>query len=116
MEVIALPKVDKFIKTQDQIQQSRILRMLNTLEKEGYKIEYPFSAKVKGEIFELRVMGKRQFRLSYIFRNNKTVVFYAYEKKTQKIPRYIMRSLLDTYKNIDYYIVYVIYNIWNLVH
>jgi phage-related protein len=78
-------KVEKFIKDQDSVISMRIDRAVELLEEHGHLIGMPDSKSLGRGLFELRVLGKRQVRIMYIFHKNSAYIVHGFIKKTWKI-------------------------------
>jgi len=79
--------VRKFIKSLDEGTISKIARTIDLLERFGNRLKFPHSKKITKDIFELRVSGRQEIRLLYIFRDNQATIVHGFIKKTQKSPR-----------------------------
>jgi len=66
---------------------TRVDRMIKALETVGYLIEMPDSKSLGKGLFELRIQGKIQVRILYMFKNNKAYILHGFIKKTWKISR-----------------------------
>jgi|ERR1035437_178264 phage-related protein len=78
-------KLEKFIEGLDPETRMRIDRTRETLEQLGHLIDMPDSKSLGQGLFELRLLGKKQVRLLYIFKNNKAYILHGFVKKTWKI-------------------------------
>ena len=88
MEVIYWnQKVEKFIKDLDDETAMRVDRTVRILEKLGHLIQMPDSKSLGKGLFELRILGNRQVRIIYVFKNNKAYIIHGFIKKTSKISR-----------------------------
>ncbi len=87
MEIIYYnEKVIKFIKDLDLETMARIDKTREVLEKLGHLIDMPDSKSLGMGLFELRILGKKQVRILYVFKNNKAYILHGFVKKTWKIP------------------------------
>ncbi len=84
--IIVHPDVEKFINSLDKPTFSKVLRSLDLLENFGYRLEMPHSKKIENNLFELRIRGKQEARIFYIFRQEKIILLHGFIKKKQKIP------------------------------
>ena len=80
-------KTEKFIKDLNIEVWARVDRTLTTLGILGHLIEMPDSKSLGKGLFELRIQGKIQIRILYMFKNNKAYILHGFVKKTWKIPR-----------------------------
>src|SRR3989338_2567823 len=86
MEVIYWnEKVERFITDLDDETAVRVDRTIEVLERVGHLITMPDSKSLGKGLFELRIQGKKQVRILYIFKNNKAYVIHGFIKKTGKI-------------------------------
>ncbi len=86
MEVIYWnEKIEKFIKNLDPETSMRVDRTREVLERVGHLIDMPDSKSLGRGLFELRIHGKKQVRILYLFKNNKAYVIHGFIKKTGKI-------------------------------
>ncbi len=65
---------------------AKSLRLLTLLNKYRYELREPYTKKITGNIYELRIKGKQEVRLFYGYRNNDIIIVSGFVKKTQKIP------------------------------
>lgn len=73
--------------SQDDTSVGKIFKSLELLEKYGSKAHYPHTKHITDGIFELRVLGSKNIRMFFVFRNNEALVLHAIIKKTNKIPK-----------------------------
>lgn len=79
--------VQDFIENQDIATYARIVRLLGILSEHGPNIGMPYSRYMKNGIYELRIRGKNEIRIFYIFQIEKTIyLLHAFKKKSQKTP------------------------------
>jgi len=79
--------VENFIVGLDKSTIAKTLRTLDLLEKFGNKLAMPHSKKIDGNLFELRIRGKKEVRIIYTFYKNAIILLHGFIKKTQKTPR-----------------------------
>jgi|SRR3989344_7602172 len=79
-------KVEKFILVQDAETRMRIDRTREVLERMGHLISMPDSKSLGKGLFELRVHGKKQIRILYVYKNDKSYIIHIFIKKTWRIP------------------------------
>ena len=78
----------EFILSQDIKMQAKLSRYVELLEEHGRDLREPFSSKLSGDIFELRVQqGNNIVRVLYFFMiGRKIILTHGFTKKTQKTP------------------------------
>jgi phage-related protein len=79
--------IDKFILNLDAETQARVLRYLELLEENEYKLGMPFSKSLHGGLFELRITGTKHIRIIYCFHKDIIYLLHAFVKKVNKIPK-----------------------------
>lgn len=80
--------VETFITKQDKPTYAKIIRILELLEENGYDLGMPYAKYLLEGISELRIRGKNEIRIFYIFSDgNNIYLIHAFKKKTQKTPR-----------------------------
>ena len=84
--VIAFDPVDDFIETLDGDTIGKLLRALNLLETQGYRLGMPHSKHIVGKIYELRVRGKIEIRIFYGYYTSIIYLLHGFVKKAQKTP------------------------------
>lgn len=95
-------KVEDFIVDLEKVILAKTLRTLNLLEKFGIKLGMPHSKKIDNNLFELRIRGKRELRIFYIFHKGKVIVLlHAFIKKTQRISQKQMNLARSRFKTLD---------------
>jgi len=87
VKVIIDPFVERFIFTLEDLTIAKVLRTIDLLEKFGYRLGMPHSKKVANNLFELRVRGKQEVRIFYLFSGSKATLFHSFVKKAQKTPK-----------------------------
>jgi len=61
--------------------------MLGLLKEHGPNLGMPYSKYMKDGLYELRVRGKNEVRIFYIFQIQHTIcLLHAFKKKSQKTP------------------------------
>jgi len=79
-------KVEKFIFGLEKIVLAKTLRTIDLLEHFGPELGMPHSKKIRGQLFELRVRGRQEVRLLYVFHKNSITILSGFIKKQQRIP------------------------------
>ena len=87
MEIVYLPKVEKFVKKLDDILAYRVLSSIDLLEKYSSLLRLPVSKPLGQGLFELRIVGNNHIRIFYCFHKNKVYLLHAFEKKSQTISK-----------------------------
>lgn len=83
----AQKRVDDFIKVQDLSTRKKIAFRINLLERFGMHLGMPYSRKITGNLYELRMRGKVEVRIIYSFKNNYAVLLHVFKKKQDKLPQ-----------------------------
>ena len=96
--------VIEFLESLDNKMLTKVLRMIELLEKNGNELREPYTAHVKDGIFELRtIQGNNITRILYFFVVGKQIVLTnGFIKKTQKTPKKEIELALkyrDDYKS-----------------
>ncbi len=79
--------VINFIKKLDQKTQANCLHLIDILEKYGNEIERKYSKKIIYNLYELRILGKKQVRIFYTINNNSIILLHGFIKKSNRIPQ-----------------------------
>ncbi|KKW32846.1 MAG: hypothetical protein UY77_C0012G0013 [Candidatus Uhrbacteria bacterium GW2011_GWA2_53_10] len=77
---------EEFVERLDRSTGVKVLRVIELLEQFGHRLGMPHSRNIGGGLFELRVRGKEEVRLFYVFRQSEVVIVHGFLKKSQKIP------------------------------
>lgn len=77
------------------------MKMIELLGKLEYKLSMPYAKKITNNIYELRIRGKQDVRIFYTFKKNKAILFHAFIKKTNKIPKRELKTVLRKINNIE---------------
>jgi len=92
--------VKKFIEKQDPGTFAKIIHTIELLETYGPYLRLPYSKKIKGKLYELRIPGKTSARIFYVLYNNNYLLLHAFKKKGQKTPQRELKTALDRLKAI----------------
>lgn len=88
MEILyATPRVKKFLKSLNAPAFTRTKKVFQLLRDQGDQLGMPFSRPLGEGLFELRIFGRTQVRLFYIFKEGVAILLHGFIKKTQQIPR-----------------------------
>lgn len=81
------PALEKLVFSFEKLPLTRIVRLLDLLEKRGNYLGMPYSKPIGKGLFELRARGKHEIRLFYCFYVNRAVIVHAFIKKTRQTPK-----------------------------
>ncbi len=76
----------KFLSSFDIPTRARIAKTIRLLELFGSEIGMPHSKKIGKGMFELRIRGRQEIRIFYVFFHNEAVLLHGYKKQSQKTP------------------------------
>lgn len=79
--------VEEFIKSLDKATIAKVTHAVDLLEQHGAYLGMPHSKKLSRELYELRIRGKQEIRIVYIFVHKNIYLLHAFSKKTQKTPK-----------------------------
>jgi len=80
--------VHKFVNSLDPISYTKTLRQIELLEAHGTDLGIPHAKALGGGLIELRVRGKREVRIFYVFAKERTIyLLHGFIKKTQHTPK-----------------------------
>ena len=91
MQISVTKNVEKFISSLDDKTVAKVLRTVDLLEQFGNRLGLPHSKKINRGLFELRVRGKREVRIFYVFKHNHAILIHGFVKKSQKTPQKELR-------------------------
>ena|SRR3990167_5908409 len=87
-------RIEKFIKNLDPETSMRVDRTREVLERVGHLIAMPDSKSLGRGLFELRIHGKKQVRIIYLFNNGREhILSTVLSKKPEKSPFVIWNML-----------------------
>lgn len=79
--------VEEFIYKMQASAQAKLWRLLDMLERFGPELSMPHTRAMGGGLYELRVRGKQDVRVFYVFSKGQTIfLLHAFQKKTQVTP------------------------------
>lgn len=87
MKMVFHGEVERFIRTLQKPTIARLLRTLDLLEKYGRNLGMPHVKFVVHGMYELRVRGKQEIRIFFVFYHGNIVCIHGFVKKSQKSPR-----------------------------
>lgn len=92
--------VKDFIKKQDKYLLTRTNLSIRLLINNGPYLKPPYSKKLQGKLYELRISGKIAVRIFYTIRNGEYFLLHAFKKKSQKTPLKELKTALDRMKEL----------------
>lgn len=93
--------LEKFIKSLESSTIAKVAHAIDLLQKHGNTLGMPRSKKLEGNLYELRVRGKQEIRIFYIFKGKQIYLLHGFKKQTQKTPRKEIEIALERTKIID---------------
>lgn len=80
--------VREFIEAQDASVQAKAAKLFRLLQMYGPQLMMPYARNMKGGLYELRVRGKNEVRIFYVFvaTQREAVLLHAFKKRTEKTP------------------------------
>ncbi len=93
--------LEKFIKSLQKPTIAKVLRTLDLLEQFGSKLGPPHTKKISTNLFELRVSGKQEIRIFYVFHKSDIFLLHGFIKKSQKAPRKEIKAAIQKLKLLD---------------
>ncbi len=101
MQVIyARSRIGEFIENLDHVTWSHVLKIISRLQIHSNNIGPPFSKSLGNGLFELRIVGKKQVRLIYVFNQDKAYILHVFIKKTWTIPKKELEYAKSVRKNL----------------
>lgn len=92
--------VKEFIEKQNFPIQAKINKSIRLLINYGPFLKPPYSKKLQGKLYELRIIGKVSIRIFYTPYNNQYFLLHVIKKKAQKIPKKEIKTALDRMKEL----------------
>ncbi len=93
--------LEKFIKGLEKRTVAKVLRTLDLLEQFGSKLGPPHTKKISTNLFELRISGKQEIRIFYVFHKSDIFLLHGFIKKSQRIPKKELKIALRKFKGLD---------------
>ena len=82
------PVVQNFIDSIQKETRSKVYRQIDLLEGYGPQLGMPHSKPMGGGLYELRVRGKQEMRVFYVFAVGSTIyLLHGFQKKSQSTPK-----------------------------
>lgn len=94
-------QLEKFIHSLDETTIAKVLRTIDLLEMFGHKLTLPHSKKVQAQLFELRVRGKQEIRIFYVFHKDAVVLLHGFVKKSKRIPNKEIHTAIQKLRVLD---------------
>jgi len=91
MQISVTKDVEEFISSLDDKAVAKVLRTIDLLEQFGNRLGLPHSKKISRGLYELRVRGKQEVRIFYVFKRNQAILIHGFVKKSQKTPQKELR-------------------------
>lgn len=66
---------------------AKIIHHIDLLQEKSPLLPMPYSKKISGKIYELRIRGKQEVRICYTCVGKNIYLLYVFLKKSQKIPK-----------------------------
>lgn len=86
MKIVLHDSAEKFVRSIKKPTIAKVLRTINLLEEYGQELGMPHVKSLKAGLFELRIRGKQEIRLFFVFRNKRVIILHGFVKKSQKTP------------------------------
>jgi phage-related protein len=99
-KIILDDSVEEFIASLEKQTIAKVFRVVDLLEKFQEKLNMPHSKKIADDIFELRIRGRQEIRIFYVFNKDAIVLLHGFVKKTDKIPRKELEVAIKRYKGL----------------
>lgn len=96
------PVASKFVQSLDTISYAKTIRQIELLETYGTDLGMPHAKSLGSGLIELRVRGKREVRIFYVYAKEKRIyLLHGFIKKTQQTPKKDLDIARDRQKEID---------------
>lgn len=94
--------VEDFIHSLQPVTIAKLRNQLRLLEEFGPRLGMPNAKPIGDGLFELRIRGKEEVRMLYIYiRKSSIVILHGFKKKTMSIGSRDLRTALNRKKEID---------------
>lgn len=87
--------VKEFIKLLSPITIAKIAHTIDLLKQYGSSLNMPHSKKITNNLYELRIRGKQEIRIFYVFKEKDIYLLHAFQKKSQKMPLKELKTALS---------------------
>ena len=91
-------ELEKFIYSLEKSTVAKVLHSVDLLEMFGHRLTLPHSKKVHSELFELRIRGKQEVRIFYIFHGDEAILLHGFIKQSNRIPKKELDTALQKQK------------------
>jgi len=78
--------VEEFIKFLDEPTIAKTTHIIDLLEKHGPYLSMPHSRRLTDNLYELRIRGRQEIRITYAFIKRDIYLLHAFKKQKQKTP------------------------------
>lgn len=96
------PVVEDFIRKLQPKTQAKLIRQIELLEEFGAQLSMPHAKPMGGGLYELRVRGKQEVRIFYVFARGSTIyLLHSFIKKTQATPKKELEIAKSRQKGIN---------------
>jgi phage-related protein len=85
-KIVLDDSVEEFITSLEKQTIAKVLRVIDLLERFQEKLNMPHGKKIADDIFELRIRGRQEIRIFYVFHKDVIVLLHGFVKKSNKIP------------------------------
>lgn len=92
--------VKDFVEKQNLKTQAKIGNSIHLLINHGPMLKPPYVKKIKGKLYELRIVGSTSIRIFYIFYNSAFYLLHGLVKKSQKTPHHDIKTALDRMREL----------------
>lgn len=93
--------VDEFIFKQQPQAKAKIAHAVKLLKQYGNQLGLPHSKALGSGLYELRIRGKEELRIFYIFAKVKKIyLLHGFKKQTQQTPKKELEIALDRMKSL----------------
>lgn len=94
--------VEDFISSLQPNTIAKLIRQIDLLEEFGPNLGMPNAKPIGGGLYELRVRGKQEVRIVYIFMHKRRIyLLHGFLKKTQRISNKDWRLVLERKKEVE---------------
>jgi phage-related protein len=97
MDIYSNKYVNEFILDLTQVTQAKTQHSLDLLEKFGNQLRMPHVRKLESPLFELRIRGKQEIRILFVYLKNSCYLLHGFIKKTQHTPKKEMNTALERF-------------------
>lgn len=90
--------IKEFIQSLSPSSIAKITHTIDLLKEYGSFLNMPHSKKIANNLYELRIRGKQEIRIFYIFKGKDIYLLHAFQKKSQKTPSKELKIALERMK------------------